>query len=423
MFKIAIIIFPGTNCHEESFRAVKTVGLQPEFFRWNDDYKKLKEFDGYFIPGGFSYEDRVRSGAIAGRDPLMNVIKEEAESGKPVIGICNGAQILVESGLIPGLNEYHLGAGLAWNNHGYLNIWTHIKNESQPGRCAFNNFPINHHFALPIAHGEGRWVVPEDLLKQLIANEQTVFRYCDASGEEKEEYPVNPNGAMYNLAGVCNEAGNVLALMPHPERTSDGLVIFKSMRNYLENSKLKTQNSLSSGARRAERERLQTAGNAQSIALQNYEKPRDALEILIDLIITDNEAETLQIALAGLGYNNVKVGRLTHWEIVTSDQSEKFIDDLIKSGELLNTNKEIPYINQNLKLKAKSHNLLVRYKDDFVGSGKCATLNNRLGFKQIKSIKQGVLWSIECSEADWKKILESNILTNPYAQIAQIYNG
>lgn len=406
MFKIAIIIFPGTNCHEESFRAIFKAGLKPEFFRWNDDYDKLRQYDGYFIPGGFSYEDRVRSGAIAGRDPLMDVIKEEAARGKPVIGICNGAQILVESGLIPGcsgrfqIGQYHLGAGLAWNNHGYLNIWTRIKNEAEPGRCAFNNFPLSHHFALPIAHGEGRWVIPEDLLRQLRENGQLVFRYCDENGEEKDEFPVNPNGAVYNLAGVCNLAGNVLALMPHPERTKDGLVIFESIKKYLENKEQRTKTE----------------------KLLEYQKPNDAIEFLVDLIITDNEAQTLETALRQLGYNNIKVKRFTHWEVVSIDQSKEFIDELIKSGELLNTNKEIPYIKHRAKSKEQNYQLLVRYRDDFMGQGKLATLNNRLGFKQIKSVKQGVLWEIECSEADWQKILESNILANPYAQITQIYN-
>ncbi|MDP2586978.1 MAG: phosphoribosylformylglycinamidine synthase I [Candidatus Komeilibacteria bacterium] len=416
LFRIAIIVFPGTNCHEEAYRAIKTVGLQPELFRWNDDYNKLKEFDGYFIPGGFSYEDRVRSGAIAGRDPLMNVIKEEAAKGKPVIGICNGAQILVESGLIPGLESNHLGAGLAWNSHGYLNIWTRIKNEAEPGRCAFNNFAQGHHFALPIAHGEGRWVVPEDLLKQFQANGQTVFRYCDANGEEKDEYPVNPNGAMFNLAGICNQAGNVLALMPHPERTKDGLVIFESMKHYLESDKAKTGRGATCCAL------TKFCAPKEESKITSYQKPDEALEILVDLIITDNEAQTLQTALVGLGYNNIKVSRYAHWEVQSSDQSEKFIDDLIKSDELLNTNKEIPHVNDQSFLPSTNHQLLVRYNQDFVGQGKLATLTNRLGFKQISSVKQGVLWSIDCSASDWQKILASNILANPYSQTKFVYS-
>ena len=410
MRKIAIILFPGSNCHLESCRAVKMAGMQPEIFRWNDDYNKLKEYDGYFIVGGFSYEDRVRSGAIAGRDPVIKIIKEQTEAGKPVIGICNGAQILVESGLIPGLSADNLSAGLAWNNHGYLNIWVRIKNDAKPGRCVFNNFAQGHHFKLPIAHGEGRWVIPEDLLKKLIDNGQTVFRYCDADGRIKGDYPINPNGAVYNLAGVCNPAGNVLALMPHPERTPDGQAIFESIRKYLEAGIKKLDSEIKSSIQHP----------ASSLKLNEYQKSQDAYEFFVDLIITDNEAETLQTALDNLGYNNIKVSRLSHYEIPVYKKSDKLAGDLIKSGVLLNTNKEIAYVDDRSKLKTKSFKLLVRYKDDYDGQGKLNTLNNRLSFKSVKSVKKGVLWQVECKEETWKKILESNILFNPYSQEAQI---
>jgi len=408
MPKIAVIQFPGTNCEYESFRAIKKAGLEPEFFRWNDDHDKLKAYDGYFIPGGFSYEDRVRSGAIAGRDPLMEVVKQEAAKGKPVIGICNGAQILVESGLIPGLESYHLGSSLAWNRKGYLNIWARIKNDSPAGRSAFNNFPPGHHFKLPIAHGEGRWVIPEELLNQLIANGQTVFRYCDEAGQIKEDYPVNPNGAVYNLAGVVNPQGNVLALMPHPERTPDGLVIFESMKKYIEGGYAKGESRLEFSKERPQ-------------SLQ-YRRADNSLEILVDLIITDNEAQSLQVALNNLGFEEVKIRRFTHWEVATSDNSEEFVDQLIKSGELLNTNKEIPYVNDKSGLGQKSHKLLVRYQDDFTGQAKLDTLNNRLGLKSVQSVKQGVVWEIDCSREDWQKILDSNILFNPFSQVGMVYD-
>jgi len=411
MFKIAIIQFPGTNCEYESFRAVKKAGLNPEFFRWNADKEELKKFDGYFIPGGFSYEDRVRSGAIAGREPIMAIIKEEAGQGKPVIGVCNGAQILVESGLIPGLASHQLGGALAWNNHGYLNIWVNIKNDAPAGRCAFNNYPTGHYFKLPIAHGEGRFILPEDILNQLKANGQTIFRYCDDNGQIKEEFPVNPNGAIYNLAGVCNPAGNVLALMPHPERVEEGRVIFESMKKYLEkNPKLEIRNP----------KQIQNPNFQNQIS--KYDKSEDSLEILVDLIITDNEAETLQVALANLGFNEVKVKRFTHWEVgLALKPAVKLIDELIKSNELLNTNKEIPYVNDRSKLKPDSHKLLVRYQNDFTGAAKLDTLVNRLGLASVKSVKQGVLWEIDCGDETWRNILASNILFNPYSQEAQIY--
>lgn len=383
-----------------------------EFFRWNQPAGDLHQFDGYFLPGGFSYEDRVRSGAIAARDPLMAVVAEEAAKAKPVIGICNGAQILVEAGLIPGLNANHLGSALTWNERGYLNIWVRIKNTALFGRSAFNNFDENLHFSLPIAHGEGRFVVPEKLLSQLIDNHQTIFRYCNEQGEIKDNYPVNPNGAVYNLAGVCNPAGNILALMPHPERTEAGLAIFKSMKKYLD-SRSKTEDIS-----------LQELDyETPELELPAYRKPAQALEILVDLIITDNEAQTLQTALRELGFGPVKVKRFTHYEVGlvgSSIDRTSLSDDLVKSGVLLNTNKEIPYISDRSKLQTDWHSVLVRYQEDFEGQSKFNTLKNRLGIIEISDVKTGVVWQLSCNEKTWQKILQSHILFNPYSQRAYL---
>ncbi|MDP3986518.1 MAG: phosphoribosylformylglycinamidine synthase I [Candidatus Veblenbacteria bacterium] len=407
MYKIAIIQFPGTNCEYEAYRAIKQAGMVPEFFRWNQPTAELAEFAGYFIPGGFSYEDRIRSGAIAARDPLMRALRQEADAGKPIIGICNGAQILVEAGFIPGLNGYALGASLAANERGYLNFWVHIKNEAAPGRCAFNNFKKGHVIRLPIAHGEGRYVIPQPLLDELIKNDQVPFRYCTADGEVKNEYPVNPNGAVYNIAGVCNPAGNVLALMPHPERTLQGAVAFASLKDFLEHGKAKPATSVLS---------YQPAPAVPGV----YEQPKGTLEFLVDLIITDNEAETLQGALQRAGFKDVRVRRFTHWEVGLAPATAEpaVAQEIVAAGELFNSNKEQAYLNDRGVLTSQTYRLLVRDRDDFVGPGKCSILQHRFGLTSVAYVKRGVVWQVEAGEAAWQSILADNILYNPYAQEA-----
>ena len=172
----------------------------------------------------------------------MKALKVEAEKGKPVLGICNGAQILVESGLIPGLDGNKLGMALARNKRikdgevldtGYYNAWVHMKCVVPKSRCMFTAaFEEHEIFRAPIAHGEGRFTTEiPDLLQKLNDNGQMVFRYCDAHGAMNDEFPTNPNGAQYNLAAVCNPAGNVMAIMPHLERAEGpSQKLFTSMR-------------------------------------------------------------------------------------------------------------------------------------------------------------------------------------------------
>ena len=231
---IAIIQFPGSNTERETLMACNRVGLNPVEFLWNGPAEKLSVFDGYVIVGGFAYEDRSRAGVIAALDPIMKQIKIEADKGKPVLGICNGAQILVESGLVPGLENHRVGIALTdnkrvKNNHcigvGYYNTWANLQLTTPSDRCAFTRHLITGDWInVPLAHGEGRFIVPDELLEKMISNNQTVFRYCDDNGNILDEFPTNPNGSMHNLAAVCNAQGNVMAIMPHPERTEKGTV-------------------------------------------------------------------------------------------------------------------------------------------------------------------------------------------------------
>ena len=177
MAKIAIIQFPGSNTERETLMACQRVGLDPVEFLWNEPADKLPNFDGYVIVGGFSYEDRSRAGVIAALDPIMDQIKIETEQGKPALGICNGAQILVESGLVPGLEDCRVGMALTDNKRvqggnvvgvGYYNTWVNLKMCCPSDRSAFTrHITTGQWINIPLAHGEGRFIMPDELLEKM----------------------------------------------------------------------------------------------------------------------------------------------------------------------------------------------------------------------------------------------------------------
>ena len=221
--RVAVVQFPGVNCEQESALALERVGLTAEVFRWTRPATELRDFQAYLVPGGWSYQDRVRGGALAAKDPLMEVLAEEAERGKPVLGICNGAQVLVEGGLVPGAGTIELA--LARNRmaarSGYYTRWVYTRVEASP--CVFTR-----HLApgtllpLPIAHGEGRVTTRQpSRVAALSRAGLTPLRYTDANGQLAKRFPDNPNGSLGAVAGICNARGNVLAMMPHPERAMD----------------------------------------------------------------------------------------------------------------------------------------------------------------------------------------------------------
>ena len=221
---IAVVYFPGNNCEEEALKAVLASGMDGKIVRWNQR-KDIEKYDGYIIPGGWGYEDRIRAGVIMAKDPVFDVIKKEAENGKPVLGICNGAQALVECGMIPGLKN-KVEMALAPNKNpfvsGYYCTWVNVKSVEAKNRCVFTQFTEKDEvIPIPIAHGEGRFISKDkDLIQTLIKNKQIIFRYSTKEGKIDENFPTNPNGAIYNIAAICNKKGNVMAIMPHPERAS-----------------------------------------------------------------------------------------------------------------------------------------------------------------------------------------------------------
>ena len=401
---IAIIQFPGSNTERETLMACRRVGLNPVEFLWNEAPENLSEFCGFVIVGGFSYEDRSRSGVIASLDPIMKQIKMEATKGKPVLGICNGAQILVESGLVPGLKDHRVGMALTDNKRvqgghvvgvGYYNTWVKLKMSAPSNRCAFTrHLKTGSWINVPLAHGEGRFIIPDELLKKMITNEQTVFRYCDDGGKVVDEFPTNPNGSMHNLAAVCNAQGNVMAMMPHPERTENGDAIFSSIKEFIE-----IGNPVSDYTLSFDRPHYKVA---------NYETNGDSTEWVIDMIITDNEAASVHNALDHLGYN-VSISRQTHWEIKTHGDRKSILQKIDESGELYNSNKE--FISKAIA-KENTTSFMVRQKEDMIGRSKLETLTNRLEIGGIANLNRGVIWNVTVNSGNLNDVLSGVLNTH-----------
>jgi phosphoribosylformylglycinamidine synthase subunit PurQ / glutaminase len=226
MPRAAVLQIPGVNCEYETARALESVGLEARIVRWNESASTLGEFDAYVLPGGFAFQDRIRAGAVAAKLPAVERIAAESERGKPVLGICNGAQVLVEAGLVPGLHPGRIEMALAPNQsprrEGYLCRWVSVRAEEGPGRATFSRaYEAGAVLPLPIAHGEGRFQTADPAIRERIQTEGLVlFRYSTPSGAPAERYPDDPNASMLHAAGITNRAGNVLAFMPHPERAS-----------------------------------------------------------------------------------------------------------------------------------------------------------------------------------------------------------
>ena len=219
---IAVVYFPGNNCEEETLKAVLASGMDGKIVRWNER-KGIENYDGYIIPGGWGYEDRIRAGVIMAKDPIFDSIRKEAENKKPVLGICNGAQALVECGMIPGLKN-KVEMALAPNKNplisGYYTTWAWIKNLENTSIFT-KNILKDAVIPIPIAHGEGRFVTRDkELIDKLVKNKQIVFQYSTKEGKIENEFPTNPNGAVFSIAAIANKEGNVMAMMPHPERAS-----------------------------------------------------------------------------------------------------------------------------------------------------------------------------------------------------------
>lgn len=230
----AVLQFPGSNCDQDCVHVMKNVLGQRASLVWHKD-NSLSGFDAVIVPGGFSYGDYLRTGAIARFSPIMQAVQSFAAAGGPVLGICNGFQILCEAGLLP---------GALIRNRSLQFRCEHVFLKSMTSDSPFTNkMPAGKLLRVPIAHGEGCYFADEQTIAQLKAKNQILWQYVNAAGEPTEI--ANPNGSLCNIAGVCNETRNVAGLMPHPERASepvlgseDGRAILESLVSWLENRKV-----------------------------------------------------------------------------------------------------------------------------------------------------------------------------------------
>jgi phosphoribosylformylglycinamidine synthase len=203
----AIVRFPGSNCDEDALFALKKAGMEARFV-WHTE-RELKGFDGVFLPGGFSYGDYLRAGALAAKSPVMEAVRRFAQEGRYVVGVCNGFQILTEAGLLPGALLANLNLHFTCKEVG-----VRVERTDLPFTRLYGKGQV---LRLPIAHAEGRYYADEETLARLEGEGLVVFRYAPLKGEE--DY--NPNGSLHDIAGIVNEKGNVLGMMPHPERAVD----------------------------------------------------------------------------------------------------------------------------------------------------------------------------------------------------------
>jgi phosphoribosylformylglycinamidine synthase len=223
--KFAVVVFPGSNCDHDAYHAAKHVLGQEASFVWHKE-TSLGGADAVILPGGFAHGDYLRTGAIARFSPVMQEVKRFADAGGPVLGICNGFQVLLEAGLLPGAMLRNRSVKFQCEH-----VFVRVEHTDTPFTAACHRGQV---LRIPIAHGEGNYYAEPDVVERLEKNRQVVFRYATAAGDVTPE--ANPNGSVNNIAGLCSESRNVVALMPHPERacelavgSADGLVLFESV--------------------------------------------------------------------------------------------------------------------------------------------------------------------------------------------------
>ena len=398
---LAVVAFPGNNCETETARAAERCGFKASILRWNQ-VEAVGAFDAYILPGGFSFEDRGRSGSIAAREPIFEALRAEAKKGKIILGICNGAQMIAESGLIP-VGDNPLPCALADNvrrdtaghviGTGYYNVWAKITPERTD--TAFTN-SVDKVINVPIAHGEGRFTSTSDDVHAALKNGSHVgFRYCDENGNVSDQYPITPNGAEYGVAMMVNAEGTVGGIMPHPERfpnSFEGDQILKSMHTWITENKSPDTVVVGDLSTQPVPEVKPLKVNSSAIVLEKT------------LIITDNEGFSVNQAAEAIVGKSFQLDKSFVY-VIEGDVS---VPDLESTGLIANPNKE-----NLVGFEPKPNQFLVELREDDPALHLAEQLSESL--KTKVTVRRYKAWNFDqnLATADIEKVLANGLLCNP----------
>lgn len=421
MSRLAIIQFPGSTGLAEIQRLAKAAQLETEVVRWNQ-VDILPNYDGYILPGGFAFGDYGRAGVIEAHEPVIEVLKVANIAGKPIIGFGNGCQILLETGLLPGLPHEALGGALTDNVRiqgreilgiGFYHDTTSVQYVASAGRSAATlNLATGTVLSAPVADTAGRFMFDINLLLELEQHGQILFKYCTSEGVILNEFPTTPNDSVWGIAGLCNIRGNVVGIMPHPERFDTGEVLFESLREYLAQPLPEADYTI----------QWQPSANA----IEAYAVPKESVNLFVTTPHLQEQSKVMTAMLQDHGFK-VSVQCKLFWEVwhsVLPTELEQFTQQLVQTQTMVHTS--VDTFTTSYVVPSGHVTVLTRVLNDYEGKLITQQLQQQFKLGNINNILQGVLWEIEFMDPkvnpteQLTALLQSYLLYNPYAQDCKI---
>lgn len=394
------------------------MGLGHDRVLWNQ-LDGLDQYDAFILPAGFSYGDRIRPGVVAAHSPMMQALKQAAQRGKPILGIGNGCQILIEAGLLPGVSPGVLAGATTLNVRkqaqdiigvGLHHSKVYLKHVAPERRTVFTaGVDTSTIIAGRVADSAGNFIFSEELTLELEHNQQILFKYCTEQGVVLNDFPTNPNGSMWGIAGLCDPAGNVVGYIPELERDEQGTMLMAGLQRSL------TQSSVS----KTQPLRWQPG----TVTIKPYHPSVESLDIYVSSLQSQYSARMAEMMLQRYGFQ-VQVRCQQYWEIwhdVEKSQLEQFTKMLVHSGMLLDSS--IDQYHFEKTVTPNTMNILVRNINDYEGKYVAEQLRHTYSVMGIGNIMKGTIWELSFPTASATErmnlagqILQTYILYNPYAQ-------